>query len=297
MSDLDLSAFRFTAVADWIQVRVVTKAPTHPWVLWRQHDWASWVQSENPQPSGTATSFVITVQTPKNWAELKRHLDSLEAVRPLTSKPELTAIEVAFDAFSKDQDRSLLESMAVRLFRTTTKPVSDNRRAAGRSKHLAQGIPNHAAVRRVLGEGLPILVGNVKDDLMQRCYIKMTDHAPLTLEQRAIGADRPTLTKVDLPITQHRARSELRVQGAAIAKLGWSDWSRIDFADIREFFRYRIQSETGHPLIDKVREWQAQIGELKGPGRAKKGRSQKADIPLNRKAYDALRSLTEKMRR
>jgi hypothetical protein len=273
-----LSHYRFAAEVDWIKVRFSTRSPTNFQMIRRHLPQASRVDAIEQGPSGAATAFVATIQDPGSWRRVDACMQRLCEVVPLGPLLNVAGIEVSLDAYSKSNSRADIIQMAATFYKGLTNPVSDNHRFSGRYLGDAEGIPNSRTLQDRLSKGRVICIGNVDDDLMQRIYAKDTDNGG----------------KVALPVTDHRARIEIRVQGAALPAHDWVQWGKFEFQSLKAWFKFRRIRDDLSPVEQLVMDHAPQVG-VGGHGRRRTSRMTEANVSLNRKAYDALRRLTDKM--
>lgn len=278
-----LANYQFQVVVDWIGVAFETDRSTNFSSVSKHLPRASYVEPIEPGAAGETSRFVARFQEPKCWQEITNALATLGDWITLCGPPAVVSIEVSLDAYSKAHDTNELVPMAAHFFTALKNPVSDNARFTGLPGTVV-GIVNARGVQTMLGRGRGIFIGNKNDDLAQRIYVKTRD-----------GGEGHEVT---LPPEQHRARIEIRLQGDALPNRALDDWKSFDFEDLSNWFKFRrLDAEDVSKLQRLILEWDARLGARRGMNRRKFPIGTAADIELNHKAYDALRSLTTKMRR
>jgi hypothetical protein len=133
---------------------------------------------------------------------------------------------------------------------------------------------------RQIKEGHQIGIGNTTDELYQHVYLKTTDDG------------------VTLPLSERRARLEIRLQGEKIASRNFEDWKSFPFQSLSKFFNFRTRKADLNPLMQMLEEASYQIGE-RGERNTKVGKrlyslTTEAEKTLNSKAYEALRNLSNR---
>jgi hypothetical protein len=301
-NDKKYSHLRFRAVVDWIEIEIETTERTNFQTVQRTlrtalgmpDDKNPRVDALNEQPGGAATIFRFRIHDPESWCDVASIIDALGKRFAFAHPSEVTAIEVAFDAYSRARNKHDLTEQAVRFYKFCTLMVSDNRRLYWKYKRSPRGIPFHvSSLARHLSDGWQIGIGNdKKDDRYQHVYVKTTDRGGIAL-----------------PRAEHRARIEIKLQGEALPYEHANDWANADFAtDFRMSAEFRML-RTNLDRFQKVAlgNNSMQLGEKKARWRLKDGRPYKkdllyrsstaADSVLNEKARDAFRELTRRWRR
>jgi hypothetical protein len=270
---IDLDAFRFHAVIDWIDVKVALGRPTQ-----HQHVQAvlapllnrtSYIDSVNAGPGSVAETFVIRIQEPPPIATLMDIAETLETEFGFTAQPVITAIEISIDAYPKDgreESRAvLLGAMQRTIFTgrdiTTNKnsrprtvfgkkdpttappaaPVAGSAKAAPKKFRLIPW-PNNktiteAACIRPQRYRSPAIDGTMylgaEDDDMM---IKLMD--------KIIDTQHVNGTFVDLQDNRKRVRVEVTLQGEEPARIGLTDLASLeDFKFTRlqgEYFQFKL---------------------------------------------------------
>jgi hypothetical protein len=241
---LNYSAFRFDAVIDWIEVKVVLPRPSqfrHVRDLLAQ--WGRPHVRAYPDRETTNT-FSFRVQDPPGPAWLLRGLQCLcmPGDPPITEhQVTILAVEIALDARSVNQDDEALTGMAMRLFyrQALHAPSALGPRICPpRESGEAAGPPRHAKdVRHALELGWSIRDGERGAEFEQGWYVKRAD-------------SKPGKPYVPLAHRQHRARAEVTLRGPALPFTTLAEWRAFRFESLRDpFFAWRVphnnSTETG----------------------------------------------------
>ena len=279
------SAFRFRAVIDWIELRLVTEKASNFDTLRKRME-VPYVQAVDKGPGSAATEFLVKIQEPTSWNDVEQRIVKFTWDHPLAEPVSVTGIEVALDVYSRSQDREQLVDMVTRLYRNSTKLISQNRRLA-RHRHETQSIASHRSLRRKIAEGFNLYIGNAKDEARQHLYLKGTD----SLDGKVIHLEPESC----------RARTEFTLRGKALPCQSLEEWKRHEFTDMADFFKYRTMKTCVDPLMKHALMHVDQIGERRPrPTKDRRPRfffkSTKADTELNALAYSALRELTKRMK-
>ena len=278
-------AFRFRAVIDWLELRLVTEKASNFDTLRKRMD-VPYVQAVDKGPGSAATEFLVKIQEPQSWEAVEQRIAKFTRDHPLAESVSVTGIEVALDAYSRSQNREHLVDMVTRLYRHSTKLVSKNRRLA-RHKHETQTIVSHRSLRRRIAEGFNIYIGNASEEVSQHLYLKETD----SLDGRTIHLEPES----------RRARTEFTLKGKALPWQSLEEWKRHEFTDMADFFKYRTLKTCVDPLMEHALMHVDQIGERRPrPTKDRRPRfffkATQADAELNALAYSALRELTKRMK-
>ncbi|MEO6825085.1 MAG: hypothetical protein ABI167_10265 [Nitrosospira sp.] len=296
---MDYSRFRFRAVVDWIEIEIRTATFTNVPKMRRSLKDVLGIPDDQKSPfagpldevaGGAATIYRFKIHDPRNWHEITRILEKLSIIHELAAVPRVTAIEIALDAFCKDEIHSNeLANIAVNYYWGMTQPVSNNRRIYHSYRGSGEGlriVP--ARLTRHIREGWQIGIGNAlnkhhpSDDYYQHIYLKTTDN-----------------NKKALPKDQHRARIELTIREKAGPCQTEEAWHSYDFSSISPFFKFRKLKEDLklNELELLLLNSAYQIGEKKKRKRREGGtylygKKTCANAVLNEKASQALRNLT-----
>lgn len=300
---MDYSRLHFKAAVDWIELEFQAGSTTNFHTVQRAlrrvlrlpDDENPFVEPMDAGAGGAATTFRFRMHDPAKWQEVASALDGLAEQHPFTRSPSVTAIEVAFDAFSRGATREELAEQAARFYKFCTLMVSDNRRIYRTRKEGVRGpIPiRFPTLIRRLEEGWQIGIGNRSDNRYQHIYFKTTDRGG-----------------VALPDAEHRARIEITLRGPALPYQTLEEWAVADFArDFRDSISFRKMAPDLSPLLHwTLGQTSVQVGERRRRWRLARdysgysgdrlyGKATKADSKLNEKARDAFRQLTRRWRR
>jgi len=310
---MDYSRFRFRAVVDWIELEIVTASATNFFSIQaalRQalaipdDDSNTWVKALDEGPGRAATVFRFRLQEPARWRDVVAVLDAIAACRPFACAPKVTAIEVAFDAYSAGATKDELAEQAVRFYRFCHPLVGpyEERKKRGynhrvyreKNRDKVEEAPFFhvsSVVRRLL-DGWQIGIGEEDGERYQHVYLKTTDKAG----------------KVMLAESECRARIEIRLRDAALPYADLAEWAVADFAkDFRDTFTFRKLKVRINPYTRYALErFALQVGERKQRWRVHARKqsgdrlylsSTRADSVLTEKARDAFRQLTMRWQR
>ncbi len=276
----DYSRYRFRAEVDWIELKIVLTVPTNFPTVRRRLE-VEYAVPIAPGPGGAAMTFVVKIQSPSSWAEVNARLQRLTVDHPLAKPVEVTGIEIALDAYSRNESFDDLVEMATRFYRQACKLVSDNRRASRTKTDISYPLESADQLRRQLAIGFNLYIGNRTDTECQHIYVKQTDGG------------------LPLPLAQQRARTEFTVTGEKVPTLLFDDWRGYRFDQFAPYFKYRRLKAGLSMFIASPMRRMAQVGERRARfARHGKLRSfspcTEADQKLNSLAYDALRELTRR---
>jgi hypothetical protein len=277
------SHYRFRAVVDWIELKIVTATPTNfPTV--RARLGIPFARSLDAGDGGAATIFRVTIHDPKSWADIEATLDGLTEDHPLAAEVEVTGIEIALDAYSERRSRDDLVDMTVRFYRNAEYLIVPGR--LGRLTGETLPIEDVKMLGRAIDEGFNVYIGHRRDPLRQHMYLKETDN-----------------NGQSLPDVQHRARTEITLEGEHLPVRLLEDWKRFRFTEMAGRFKYRElkPDDELNPYVRAGMKIVPQIGEQRVRRRAPSGirlhsPSTRADSELNSRAFDAFRELDRRMK-
>jgi hypothetical protein len=238
---IDTSAYRFEAVVDWFSFRIKTVDPTQwphiqrhlagligskPHVIAIDPDTGKKKGAKGAEGiTSTVFDFQVYDDIANNGEKLRDLFAHLASKFPLAGTPQVTGIEIAFDAYSLGKIDSELHDMALWMMERLN-AANDN-------------VRQYDPLRRVDGENVPLWgrpelpinprwnlrMGNEWNDLCHQVYWKRTDK----------GA-------VDLLPAECRARSEFTLRRATLAEEGiktLSDLETFDFGRLAKYLRFR----------------------------------------------------------
>lgn len=275
--------FSFRAVVDWVELTLTTARPTN-FMTMKGILGVEYVKPKDEGPGRAATVFQVRFHEPKSWHDVEAALKRLEAHADLASDPQVTEIELSFDAYNLTGPHTELVDLAAHFYRGCTLLVSSNRRLYRRT-HETQEVVSHQLLKARLTDGFNLNVGSPSggDAVIQHVYVKQKDAGK------------------SLPKDQWRARYEVRLSGAALPFTALSDWARVDFTRFAKYFKYRKVIAPSNRFVAAALEVLPQIGEKRPRRKAPFGtrnysRNTVADRALNAAAFDALRELNRRMR-
>ncbi len=277
----DYSRYKFRAEVDWIELRIVTTAPTNFQTV-RRRLGVGFADPKDSGAGGACTEFYVKFQAPKSWATIQESLKELTVDHRLAEPVMVTGIEVALDAYSINQTRNDLVDMTARFYHGAALVVSDNRRASKRQGE-SYGLETLPQLHNLIADGYNIYIGNQSDTERQHIYLKETD------------------SSTALPPNQHRARTEFTLEREKLPTQSFQDWEGNDFTTFAPYFKFRRLKSDLPPDIAAPKRMMAQVGAR----RARKtpqghyrafSRSTVADSKLNALAFDALRELNRRWR-
>lgn len=142
---------------------------------------------------GTGSTFEVTLHDVDCLPAVNAIINRLRCRIALQREPELTILEVALDAWPYVPGTVDLERVAADMFKGAVYEPSDNSRSS--SGEGAEGITGPDAAYKALLRGHTLYCGDKNDPAMVRCYVKRLDNG------------------TPLPISKHRARYEIQLQG------------------------------------------------------------------------------------
>lgn len=296
---MDYSRFRIAAAVDWIELEVRTVKATQAKHLHAAGAGAfSHAHGINPQTgekypenrkNTTTTRFAVRIQAPERFSTIRAALDT---IRDHLAPPHAIAVrglEVALDAYAKKGTApEELAAIAAHFLKGINRVSPDHPRIY-RRKNETRAIGSHRELIQALMEGFQIGIGNGHGDRYQHGYLKASD------------------AQQDLPVDQHRARIEIRLQGNACPVRTLEDLAGFDFAGLSDYFRFRQFDEPQTDLDRLMADRQICLGNIigddgdliainrKGGGTRQNKRGTKSS-PLSEIARIRLRSLTKRWR-
>jgi hypothetical protein len=101
--EIDLNAYRFRAVIDWVKLRFVvgrnTQFPYLQDAIEKELGRRCYVEPIKPGPGGVSDTFDVVFQEPASIQALREICDKVEDAYGLKSRPEVVGIEVSVDAY------------------------------------------------------------------------------------------------------------------------------------------------------------------------------------------------------
>lgn len=296
---MDYSRFRIEAVVDWVELDVRTLTPTQgkhlkvagAGLFSHAHGLNPQTGEKYPEShkNTTTTRFAIRVQAPERFAAITSALAAQRDRLDPSFTIAVFGIEVALDAYAKKGVIVTHEELAEMTshFLKGINRVSPDHPRIYRRNNETRAIGSHQELIQALMDGFQIGIGSGDGTRFQHGYLKTTD-------------DRQ-----DLPADQHRARVEIRLKGNACPALTLEDLAGFNFADLSDYFRFRLFGEPQTDLEHLMAERQICLGNVigedggltvinrKGGGTRRNKRGTKAS-PLNDIARSALRNLSRR---
>jgi hypothetical protein len=286
--------FKFFSEIDWIELRVIFASATNFQMvrrnlprLWRD---SAFLVADGGGLQRSETVFTFRIHDPHSVEAVELDIEILRERLPFSAEPEITAIEITFDAYFRTGSDHALVGMVAHLSRCHAVPPSDNRRTLDLiGKDLkAQATADKRFVLISLKHGYPVYCGNRGDSYTTRAYVKRSDKSG----------------KIDLPPMQHRARFEVTLSGEDMPFTTLDGWRTFNFESLAKLFRFRRWETGGMCSFRKMlleSPYAPALGKPEDPKlRAGKKRQTKkstaADSTLQEAAYAALRKLTREQR-
>ena len=277
---------RVEALVDWVNVLVSLKNASNGASLNafcnREFGINAHFEARDEGPGKAATTFVMSIQEPASWKQIREILDALNEGRPFAREPLVTAIEVSLDAYVEGADQVDLGKLTAARYRFMQCDLSDNHRFSGRKgrKLDVEGIWLPSLERNLAG-GRNIVIGDRDAEKSQRLYVKSTDKGG----------------KIELEREQWRSRMELTLRGVAVPFGTSQEGREFRFESLAKYFATRTPRDDLESFRRMILDHHAQ------PGRRRKERIQRrwylsstiADKESNAIVYNALRKLSRHM--
>lgn len=283
-------------MVDWLSIEIVTQRFTNFQTV-RRRLGDRYVTPLNKNSGGSASKFLFKFQDPKNWLDIVTLLQDLNAEYPFAEAPLIRTIEVSFDAYSRTATRDEMVDITHVFYRDLAKPVSENIRVSGTKEKLNRnpiwGASNRD-IKKLLNEGRNICIGNIKhstrgktipaDSKYMQIYFKTTDND-----------GQP------IPVEQHRARIEIRLEGKDLPFETLKEGMTFKFERLSKNFKMLKLNEEiidNSPVTYRTAiHTLSQLGRMKSPAKRQYSLITLADTKLNDRVYDALRDLTRRMQK
>lgn len=195
------------------------------------------------------------------------------------------------DCYAVDHDAGKLTAVAEHLFYCQATPPSTNTRILPPkgSRGLVRAAIDRRDVHIALNAGFSIVVGDRHDPVTHRFYVKRTD----------AGGN------VSLPTGEHRARFEVTLRDNALPFLTTAEWATFRFETLARHFSFRrLETATlpGYLAAVYASRHAPRLGRVDDSMRRSRkqrqtARTTSADIGLNQRTREALRTLTRSQRR
>lgn len=243
---VDLDAYHFRAVIDWIEFRMhfgrSTQVQHVQPVLRRFLDRDSYIKPEKPRPGDVFSICTIRVQEPASLALIAMIHRALSNTFGEATGARVTGIEVSIDARPKvpsDTARALILGAMGRTIWSSrdiwTNDDSRPRIAFGRGKKNSAKLspaPEYDDTRisrstpenhHFIATDATMYLGAKEDDVMIRVMDKVLDH------------QRPNGTTTALHDEQKRVRIEVTLKGQELTKVGITDIASLDRLNLSRF--------------------------------------------------------------
>jgi hypothetical protein len=263
---IDTSAYRFEAVVDWLSFRVKTVDPTQ-WPYIQKHlagliGSKPHVMAINPDTgkkksakgaegiTSTVFDFQVYDDFANNGEKLRDLFSHLASKFPLAGTPQVTGIEIAFDAYSRGNLDGELREMTLWMMSHINVAGANVRQfddRANGSKGANLMIAKESN-RRPLDPELNLRIGNQRDALSYQVYWKRTDK----VEEDEDGTRRAK----SLPHDQCRARSEFTLLSDKLASEGihtLNDLAGFDMGRLANYLRFANQMTLEQAIEGKDR--------------------------------------------
>jgi hypothetical protein len=280
IATFDYAQLRLRAVVDYLKLEVELTSPSQGWWL-RKLIGETYVEGIDEVPGRAASRFLVRIDDPLSWHAVRESIRALD--REVVSAPSLAEIEVSLDAYLPESQSDLLPKLTERMFRFACYVCSDNRRLARRKGETISAELSAMQLASKLDQGFMVVVGSMSDPESQRFYTKRTDQSG----------------KVELPVSDHRARMEVALRGSALPFFDLADAEAFRFESMSKKFSLRTVKDsigTAPPLSRLVWLWPVVQGARTAAARRKYRSHTRADLVFNARAYGALRELTRRMR-
>ncbi len=235
----------------------------------------------------TTTRFAVRIQAPERFTAITAALDTIRERLDPSCAITVCGIEVALDAYVNDgSGPEELAEMASHFLKGINR-VSSNHPRIYRERGETRAIGSHKELIQALQDGFQIGIGDCDSNRYQHGYLKTQDNGKA------------------LPINEHRARIEIRLQGRGCPFLTLDDLASFNFSSLSDYFQFRQSGEPQSDLERLMAERQICLGNIiaddgdlqpinrKEGGTRRNKRGTKAS-PLNGIARVRLRSLTKR---
>jgi len=287
----DYSGLRFKAIVDWIEVEIQTIEPTHYDAIYRLT--GAFTYPIDPNNIGkSATIFRLKIQDPNSWQAVVGLVELIKSKYSLIKPFEVVGIEVAFDAYNRNNRNSTVNlEMVVAIFHKFNTHTNEKRLAKNLARidktrmYRMKGEksfstpPNLQSLMRKLVEGWQIGIGDQNSDCYQHVYFKTTN------------GGKPC---------EPRARIEITLRGTKLPFTSHEEWSKFNFAILaKPYFNFRKLRLDVTLLELLIADSSERIGKRIIRNRRSGGTKlfasvTEADTELNSLARDKLRDLSDR---
>lgn len=280
--NIDKEKFEYKAVVDFVEVRFTTKKSSNGFSIKKKVGF-DFVKPLDKGPGSAANEYVVKVQDVKRWTDLDKFYNRLKANYDLESEPEITCVEVSFDACSKGATYDDMIEHVANYYWMLANPVSENRRFTRGMKGTTEGLGRRSYMIARLKRGGTIYIGDHRyDQEGMRIYYKTTDK------------------ENQLPPDQHRARIEITLRGEKCPFKTLEEARNFQFSNLTRYFKFRQLKSDVKGLMLGVADGTPMLGERKprkrkGLGGYLYNSMTSADRILNDIVYESLRKLTKRL--
>lgn len=221
---------------------------------------------------GAGDLFEVTVHDVDCLPAINAIIDRLRVRLPLKAEPALKILEVAMDLIPYVPATVDLERVAADVFKGTKfEPSNNSRSSPGRGASRVDG-PDAAYLALLRGHTL--YVGNNRDSIMIRCYVKRTDN------------------KIALPLTEHRARYEVQLQDKGVPAPTVAALGLFRFEQLSPMFLARTIRSDLSPLAALIAERLPKLRRYPRVVRHARSFTSQAFAPYNKRVFATLHQLT-----
>jgi hypothetical protein len=233
-------SYRTQAVIDWIELTITTQQGTQ--FQWVQAALSriltspgtasrSYVRPISPGAGGVAKRFAIRLYDlhANSYDDLIRIMSALEKDGfPFAAPPEISALEIALDFFSRRGDTTDLLNLTHRL-QTTIAPPGNPFQANSSARQFDPVIRRNRFLNGLqkIDPNLNLRIGNKGDPIAWQLYFKRTDN-----NRQAI-----------IP-SAYRARAEFTISGTELAKYLLDDCGNKNIVRLADFQSFRFERLT-----------------------------------------------------
>ncbi|MDM7979029.1 MAG: hypothetical protein QUV71_01645 [Rhizobium sp.] len=262
---IDLDAYRWASVVDWIDVEFILSRPSQHWKLNERIERLTG-RKEYPKAldiglGGTASRYRLRVQEP-DFSVLRRVLADIEGEYGFASPAVVTSIEVSIDAYPDQPGevaRGRLHGVLVRHFYPTTRWLT----AAMKWPRATPGIVNnsgdyivarspHDPFRDIQARMTPIYDRPAPYASTYYLGEKDDPHAMWRIQNKTVDKqNKATGTRWELTEEEKRIRIEVTLGPDGCREAGLADFSRLaefSFTKLQKsFFQFRLPTFGSYP--------------------------------------------------
>jgi hypothetical protein len=270
-------SFKYKASIDWIELEITTLENSN-FNAMRNRFKAHFVEPINPSAGGSTNQFKFRIHNPQSWYALEKTIERVSLVKTI-STVKIVAIEIAFDAYSINNDKKELQTKVAEFYKYMQNPVSTNHRLSGTGKTPIATSNLDQNIFRI-ESGMSVYIGNqATDSISQRIYHKTIDNNEI------------------LPVDFHRARYEVTFRNEGLPFQTIEQAKKYKFTRLTKWFQFRKIDEDASGIALLVTKARKQLGQINlkrksGGGVRVYGVGTKADSLLNDIVYYKLRELT-----